>query len=137
MSRNSLLFDLASEYSYAFLGLFTKVWLPYCVTVFFFIDAYVFRYVAIYILFWYSVISEVKGIPDESDRFMMDPIGFISEFAKNWCKPSHIILFESEEKHLKDFLLSQSFEEVQYFLEVATYFNYRSGWLANAFFVHV
>ncbi|GJT64865.1 GPI mannosyltransferase 3 [Tanacetum coccineum] len=55
--------------------------------------------------------SEVKGIPDESDRFMMDPIGFASEFAKNWSKPSHIILFESEEKHLKDFLLSQSFEE--------------------------
>ncbi|GKC99403.1 GPI mannosyltransferase 3 [Tanacetum coccineum] len=54
--------------------------------------------------------------------FMMDPIGFASEFAKNWSKPSHIILFESEEKHLKDFLLSQSFEEVQYILEVEAFF---------------
>ncbi|KAI3747923.1 hypothetical protein L6452_10662 [Arctium lappa] len=55
--------------------------------------------------------SEVKGIPDESDRFMMDPIGFVSEFVKNWSQPSHIVLFDSEEKHLKDFLLSHSFQE--------------------------
>ncbi|XP_024975535.1 GPI mannosyltransferase 3 isoform X1 [Cynara cardunculus var. scolymus] len=55
--------------------------------------------------------SEVKGIPDESDRFMMDPMGFISQFAKNWSQPSHIVLFDNEEKHLKDFLLSHSFEE--------------------------
>lgn len=28
--------------------------------------------------------SEMKGIPDESDQFMMDPAGFASKFAKNW-----------------------------------------------------
>lgn len=55
--------------------------------------------------------SEVKGIPDESDRFIMDPIGFISEFAKNWSRPSHIVLFDNEETHVKDFLISHSFEE--------------------------
>ncbi|XP_076914903.1 mannosyltransferase APTG1-like [Bidens hawaiensis] len=54
--------------------------------------------------------SEVKGNLDESDRFMMDPIGFIAEFAKNWSQPSHIILFNNEEKHLKDFLSSHSYE---------------------------
>ncbi|KAJ9540669.1 hypothetical protein OSB04_027175 [Centaurea solstitialis] len=59
--------------------------------------------------------SEVKGIPDESDRFMMDPFGFISEFEKNWSQPTHIVLFDNEEKQLKDFLLSHSFEVVQFF----------------------
>ncbi|KAK1418396.1 hypothetical protein QVD17_27540 [Tagetes erecta] len=55
--------------------------------------------------------SEVKGNLDESDRFLMDPVAFISEFAKNWSQPSHIILFNNEEKHLKHFLSSHSFEE--------------------------
>lgn len=55
----------------------------------------------------------MKGNLDESDRFMMDPVGFISEFAKNWSQPSHIILFNNEEKHLKHFLSSHSFEEVR------------------------
>ncbi|XP_076889169.1 mannosyltransferase APTG1-like [Bidens hawaiensis] len=54
--------------------------------------------------------SEVKGTLDESDRFMMDPSGFITEFAKNWSQPSHVILFNNEEKHVKDFLLSHSYE---------------------------
>ncbi|GJX13394.1 hypothetical protein Tco_0205152 [Tanacetum coccineum] len=62
------------------------------------------------VLFWIGL-SEVKGIPDESDRFMMDPIGFVSKSTKKWSKASHIIVFESEENHLKEFLLSQSFEE--------------------------
>lgn len=43
---------------------------------------------------------------------MMDPVGFASEFAKNWSLPSHIVLFDSEEKLLKDFLISHSFKEV-------------------------
>ncbi|KAL8166170.1 hypothetical protein V2J09_007669 [Rumex salicifolius] len=55
--------------------------------------------------------SEDRGTPDESDRFMMDPPGFVSEFSKNWTLPSHIILFDSEEKPLKDFLVSNSFQE--------------------------
>ena len=56
--------------------------------------------------------SEEKGIPDESDQFMMDPVGFASEFAKNWSLPSHIVLFDSEAKKLHDFLVSHSFTEV-------------------------
>ncbi|XAR51226.1 Dolichyl-P-Man:Man(6)GlcNAc(2)-PP-dolichol alpha-1,2-mannosyltransferase [Bertholletia excelsa] len=55
--------------------------------------------------------SEEEGVPDESDRFMMDPAGFASEFAKKWSLPSHIVLFESEEKQLRDFLISHAFQE--------------------------
>ncbi|XP_004309941.1 PREDICTED: GPI mannosyltransferase 3 isoform X1 [Fragaria vesca subsp. vesca] len=59
--------------------------------------------------------SEEKGTPDESDRFMMDPVGFASEFAKNWSLPSHIVIFDSEEKKLRDFLVSHSFKEIKRF----------------------
>ncbi|XP_025012080.1 mannosyltransferase APTG1 isoform X2 [Ricinus communis] len=59
--------------------------------------------------------SEEKGIPDESDRFMMDPVGFTSELAKNWSQPSHVVLFDSEERLVKDFLVSHSFREVRRF----------------------
>lgn len=51
-------------------------------------------------------------MPAESDRFMMDPVSFAVDFAKNWSHPSHIVLFDSEERHLKDFLVSHSFREV-------------------------
>uniref|UniRef100_A0A2P2JLG8 Mannosyltransferase n=1 Tax=Rhizophora mucronata TaxID=61149 RepID=A0A2P2JLG8_RHIMU len=59
--------------------------------------------------------SEERGIPDESDRFMMDPNGFASELAKNWSAPSHIVLFDSEEKLLRNFLTSHSFREMRRF----------------------
>lgn len=59
--------------------------------------------------------SEEKGVLDESDRFMMDPVGFASEFAKNWSLPSHIVLFDSQEKLLRDFLTSHSFQEKRRF----------------------
>ncbi|KAL7193705.1 hypothetical protein ACSBR2_025343 [Camellia fascicularis] len=59
--------------------------------------------------------SEEKGVLDESDRFVMDPVGFASEFAKNWSLPSHIVLFDSQEKLLRDFLTSHSFEEKRRF----------------------
>lgn len=59
--------------------------------------------------------SEEKGVLDESDRFMMDPVGFASEFAKNWSLPSHIVLFDSQEKLLWDFLTSHSFQEKRRF----------------------
>ncbi|WOG93982.1 hypothetical protein DCAR_0313272 [Daucus carota subsp. sativus] len=55
--------------------------------------------------------SDTKGIPDESDRFMIDPAGFVAAFAKNWSVPSHIILFDSQERLLKDFLALHSFQE--------------------------
>ena len=56
--------------------------------------------------------SEEKGVLDESDRFVTNPIGFASEFARNWSLPSHIVLFDSEEKLPTDFLIAHSFEEV-------------------------
>lgn len=59
--------------------------------------------------------SEQRGILDESDRFLLDPAGFLSEFSKNWSLPSHIVLFDSEERRLKDFLTSHSFKEVKRF----------------------
>ncbi|KAK3021164.1 hypothetical protein RJ639_045876 [Escallonia herrerae] len=55
--------------------------------------------------------SETNGTPDESDQFMMDPAGFASAFAKSWSLPSHIVLFDSQERLLKDFLILHSFEE--------------------------
>lgn len=55
--------------------------------------------------------SEMKGIVEESDQFMMDPSGFASKLAKNWSLPSHIILFDSQEEPLKDFLALHSFQE--------------------------
>ncbi|CAI9102775.1 OLC1v1001100C1 [Oldenlandia corymbosa var. corymbosa] len=59
--------------------------------------------------------SEEKGIQDESDKFLMDPVGFTTEFSKNWSIPSHIVLFDSQEKLLKDFLVSHNFHEVKRF----------------------
>ncbi|XP_075652577.1 mannosyltransferase APTG1 isoform X1 [Castanea sativa] len=59
--------------------------------------------------------SEEKGVLDESDRFMMDPVSFASEFAKNWSKPSHVVLFDSEERLLRDFLISHSYRELKRF----------------------
>lgn len=59
--------------------------------------------------------SEQTGIPDESDRFMLDPVGFMSEFVRNWTLPSHIVLFDSEERKLKEFLMSENFREAKRF----------------------
>ncbi|WJZ98450.1 hypothetical protein VitviT2T_016971 [Vitis vinifera] len=59
--------------------------------------------------------SEEKGTLDESDRFMMDPASFASEFAINWSLPSHIVMFDSEERSLREFLVSHSFKEIRRF----------------------
>nr|GMC84286.1 GPI mannosyltransferase 3 [Ipomoea batatas] len=59
--------------------------------------------------------SEEKGMLDESDRFMLDPVGFATEFAKNWSLPSHIVVFDAQEKLLKDFMVSHNFVEVKRF----------------------
>ncbi|XP_008467108.2 mannosyltransferase APTG1 isoform X1 [Cucumis melo] len=55
--------------------------------------------------------SVEKGSLVESERFLMNPLDFSIEFAKNWTVPSHIVLFDSEERLLKDFLISHSFKE--------------------------
>ncbi|KAL9339450.1 hypothetical protein Peur_068465 [Populus x canadensis] len=59
--------------------------------------------------------SEEKGIPDESDHFMMDPVSFVSTLMTNGSLPSHVVLFDSEEKLLRDFLISHSFIEIRRF----------------------
>lgn len=46
----------------------------------------------------------------------MDPIGFATEMAKNWTSsPSHIVLFDSEERLLREFLNSHSYIEIRRF----------------------
>ncbi|XP_058754811.1 mannosyltransferase APTG1 isoform X2 [Vicia villosa] len=59
--------------------------------------------------------SEEKGVLDESDRFMMDPVSFMSKFANNWSLPSHIVLFDSEEQKLRSFLISFDYREEKRF----------------------
>ncbi|XP_071722635.1 mannosyltransferase APTG1-like [Rutidosis leptorrhynchoides] len=59
--------------------------------------------------------SEEKGILDESDRFMVDPNGFVSALAKNWSIPSHVVLFESEEIPIRDFFFHILSERLKYF----------------------
>jgi phosphatidylinositol glycan class B len=60
----------------------------------------------------YHLISEEKGVLDESDRFMMDPVSFMSKYAKDSSHHSHIVLFDSEEKKLRSFLISFDYREV-------------------------
>ncbi|CAK8564240.1 unnamed protein product [Lathyrus sativus] len=59
--------------------------------------------------------SEEKGVLDESDRFMKDPVSFMSKFANNWSLPSHIVLFDSEEQKLRSFLISLDYREEKRF----------------------
>lgn len=59
--------------------------------------------------------SDDKGVMDESDRFTMDPVSFASNMATNWSLPSHIVLFDSEERQLRPFLSSHSFKEIKRF----------------------
>ncbi|KAF3555401.1 hypothetical protein F2Q69_00017528 [Brassica cretica] len=59
--------------------------------------------------------SEEKGTLDESDRFLIHPLGFVSEIAGNWSEPpSHIVTFASEETKLRDFIIQRSFKEASY-----------------------
>ncbi|XP_047941262.1 mannosyltransferase APTG1-like [Salvia hispanica] len=59
--------------------------------------------------------SDDRGILDESDQFLKDPIGFTTKLAQTWNRPSHIALFDSEEKPLKGFLASHHFKEIKRF----------------------
>ncbi|MED6133352.1 Mannosyltransferase aptg1 [Stylosanthes scabra] len=58
---------------------------------------------------------EEKGVLDESDRFLKDPVGFLSEYAKNMSLPSHIVLFDWEEQKLKNLLNSYDYREERRF----------------------
>ncbi|CAJ2649668.1 unnamed protein product [Trifolium pratense] len=55
--------------------------------------------------------SDEKGVLDESDCYMMDPVSFMSKYAKDWSHPSHIVLFDSEEQKLRSFLISFDYRE--------------------------
>ncbi|EPS61240.1 hypothetical protein M569_13558, partial [Genlisea aurea] len=52
---------------------------------------------------------------DESDEFVSDPLGFATEFARSWSRPSHIVMFDSEEGRLREFLASHHFSEERRF----------------------
>ncbi|KAF3323123.1 hypothetical protein FCM35_KLT13112 [Carex littledalei] len=60
--------------------------------------------------------SEERGVIDESDQFMLNPSDFVKSMFSNshLLNFSHIVLFESEEKHLRD-LLSSHFVELKRF----------------------
>lgn len=58
--------------------------------------------------------SDDRGVLDESDRFMMSPVDFAYNMATNWSLPSHIVLFDSQEKQLREFLTSHLFKEVSF-----------------------
>ncbi|WJX16759.1 Mannosyltransferase aptg1 [Trifolium repens] len=59
--------------------------------------------------------SEERGVVDESDRYMMDPVSFMSIYAKERSHPSHIVLFDSEEQKLRSFLISFDYKEEKQF----------------------
>jgi len=59
--------------------------------------------------------SDSKGTLDESDRFLTSPSEFVGEVFGNLSSFSHIVLFESEERHVLHLLLHNSFHEVRRF----------------------
>ncbi|KAG6421217.1 hypothetical protein SASPL_117767 [Salvia splendens] len=59
--------------------------------------------------------SDEKGILDESEQFLGDPAGFATKLAQTWNRPSHIVVFDAEEKPLKEFLVSHNFKEIRRF----------------------
>lgn len=59
--------------------------------------------------------SETKGTLDESDHFRTDPVNFTSVMLNSSASPSHIVIFDSEERNLRELLASHSFKEVKRF----------------------
>ncbi|KAL3744106.1 hypothetical protein ACJRO7_013374 [Eucalyptus globulus] len=51
-----------------------------------------------------------RRVPDESDHFIMDPVGITEELANNWLLLSHIVSFESEERALREFFAVAFFQ---------------------------
>ncbi|GER56082.1 GPI mannosyltransferase [Striga asiatica] len=58
---------------------------------------------------------EERGNLDESDQFLHDPLVFVTRLARNWTPPSHIVLFDSQEKPSKELLASHKFDEMKRF----------------------
>lgn len=59
-----------------------------------------------------TALSDNKGTLDESDHFLTSPSEFVGEVFGNLSTFSHIVLFESEERHVLQLLLHNSFLEV-------------------------
>ncbi|AQK67792.1 Alg9-like mannosyltransferase family [Zea mays] len=59
--------------------------------------------------------SDSKGTLDESDRFLTSPSEFVGEVFGNLSAFSHIVIFESEERHVLQLLLHNSFLEMRRF----------------------
>ena len=59
-----------------------------------------------------TALSDSKGTLDESDRFLTSPSEFVGEVFGNLSAFSHIVIFESEERHVLQLLLHNSFLEV-------------------------
>lgn len=58
------------------------------------------------------VTSDGKRTLDEAECFMTDLTSFASGFTINCSLPSRIVMFDPEERSLKEFLVSHSFREV-------------------------
>ncbi|KAI0531492.1 hypothetical protein KFK09_001048 [Dendrobium nobile] len=59
--------------------------------------------------------SHTKGVLDESDQFMANPAGFVSEMFQHISLPSHIVVFDSQEKKFEEILTLFSFREEKRF----------------------
>ena len=55
-----------------------------------------------------------EQIMDESDRFIRDPSGFVSNMLENLPLPSHLVLFDSQELRLRDILALHGYTKVVY-----------------------
>jgi len=60
----------------------------------------------------FTALSDNKGTLDESDRFLASPSEFVGEVSGNLSTFSHIILFESKERHVFQLLVHNSILEV-------------------------
>ncbi|XP_020115189.1 GPI mannosyltransferase 3-like isoform X1 [Ananas comosus] len=59
--------------------------------------------------------SDDRAILDESDQFMLNPADFVTHMFRNVSLPSHLVLFDSQEVHLRGLLISHSFQQVKRF----------------------
>lgn len=110
----TILLNSTSQHFYAFLGLHTKVQ-HRILRFYIFLQSHHLNIMRISIFPIFFLNSDEKGSLDESDQFLKDPLNFATNFSQKWSRPSHIVVFDSQEKPLKEFLASQHFKEVWHF----------------------
>lgn len=64
----------------------------------------------------YFLFRDAKESIVESDQFKMDPVGFVSIMVANWSLPSHVVVFDLEERKIRDLLHSHFFIEVNCYI---------------------